>query len=42
MSSIDEPIHQTNHELEVAVAGRNGTGTENGRTTLTVIGCGKY
>lgn len=40
MSSIDEPIHQTNHELEVA-AGPNGTATEDGRTTLTVIGCGK-
>lgn len=42
MSSIEESIDQTNHQLGVAVAATpNGTGTEKGRSTLTVIGCGK-
>lgn len=42
MSSIEEPIHQTNHQLgEAVTAAPNGTGTEKGGSTLTVIGCGK-
>lgn len=42
MSSIEEPIHQTNYPLGAAVAAApNGTATEKGRSTLTVIGCGK-
>lgn len=42
MSSNEESIDQTNHQLGAAVAAvPNGTGTEKGRSTLTVIGCGK-